>query len=265
MILTKILFIFLFLINVICHAQERTFQKDFKTTLNLFFRGSFEQFKETNNLFYAAAATPSLWYSFEHDDRIIENARTKRILKVMDLIGSSGVLFSFPVLPLSFYYYGRYKKSDHMIQFSMEYAAAMYITLVETGLLSHIDIHERPNTENLSFWEKSFRGKSSFASGHVVPFAALFFKTLQFYGPYYSSVPLVFTVVASMQRVREGRHYLSDVLGGFFLAAFASEGVRAAANYRHNHPFYKWVFERKANLGIVRYKNAIGPRLSFDF
>ena len=147
----------------------------------------------------------------------------------------------------------------------MEYMSSMYLALGESALLSFVPIHERPDKENLSNWETGFRGKSSFPSGHVIPYYGLFFKTLQFYGPYWSIPPAILSVWAAMQRVRSGRHYTSDVVGSFFLMAFASEGVRHAANYDKNHSFYKWIFEHDATLSVIKHRGVYGPAIAWKF
>jgi hypothetical protein len=72
-------------------------------------------------------------------------------------------------------------------------------------------------------------------------------------------------VMTSIQRVRDGKHYLSDVVGGFFLSAFASEGVRKAGNFEGNPPAYKFLFERNVAVGIIEHEGTIGPRLTFDW
>lgn len=228
-------------------------------------RASALQFTQVNNLGYAAMATPALWYSFAEDDRLIQNARAKKMPKHIELTGDLGVVLNFPVIPAGFYLYSRASGKTHHGQFAMEYFATLYLTLIESAVLSYVDIHERPNQKGLSKWETDFRGKSSFPSGHIVPYSTLFFKTFQFYGPLWSIPPLILTVWSSQQRVREGRHYVSDVVGAFFLTAFASEGVRAAANYEGNHWLYRQWMERKIDVGVTVHEGAIGPRLSYHF
>ncbi len=234
-------------------------------SLGYFARGAALQFTQVNNIGYALAATPALWFSFEEDERLIANARTKKLPKYIDLTGDLGVAFNFPLIPIGFYTYSRMTGQTRYAQFAMEYFATLYLTLAESGVMSFIPVHERPNQEGLSSWETSFRGNSSFPSGHIVPYSTLFFKTFQFFGPWWSIPPLVLTVWSSQQRVREGRHYVSDVVGAFFLTAFASEGVRAAAGYDQNHPLYKKWMERKIEVGITEYRGAIGPRFSYNF
>jgi hypothetical protein len=70
-----------------------------------------------------------------------------------------------------------------MVQFGQEYFGAMYLTFIESAALSVINIHERPSAAKLSKIETSLRAKSSFPSGHVIPYATLALKTFQFYGP----------------------------------------------------------------------------------
>ena len=239
--------------------------KDLKTGFSYLFQGSVKQFTTKNNAYYLGAAIPSLWYSFENDDRLSLNARSKDIPNYIDIAGDLGVIFGFPVAPLGFYYLGRSNQDDHMMQFSVEFIAAMYLALAESSIISYIPIHDRPVTTGLSRRETDFRGGSSWPSGHIIPFASLFFKTLQFYGPAWSIAPAILTVLTSVQRVRDGKHHVSDVVGAFFISAFASEGVRAVAGYKKNHPFYKWIFESDAKLGLVRKGNAVGPRVVWNF
>lgn len=266
--MSKVLVVLLFFaFSSLSFAQETNRHWQALTdSFSLLLHGSYKQFGEINNLGYAAAAIPSLIVAFDEDDRLANHYRGKKVDKSVDLIGDLGVVLNQPLFPAAIYFFGDYKKNSHTVQFAKELFAATYLALAESGLMSFIDIHERPSTSELSFWEKSFRGDSSFPSGHVIPYQVLFFKTLQFYGPAWSIIPLGLSVVASMQRVQDRKHYVSDVVGSFFLSAFASEGVRAAANYSGNDDFYKRYFERKnVQVGILHYKNAIGPLVSFSY
>ncbi|MCP4913185.1 MAG: phosphatase PAP2 family protein [Oligoflexia bacterium] len=251
------------------HAESDTKESqswvDLKETFFLLFEGAYTQFQTKSNLYYMGAAVPSVWYAFENDDRIQTRYGGTEIKNIVDHVGDAGVVFNFPLLHLGFYYYGRNTNNNHHIQFAKEYFAAMYLALAESGLLSYVSIHNRPVTGDESFWEKEFRGDSSWPSGHVVPYMTLFFKTLQFYGPAWSTIPLALSILSSMQRVQDNKHWLSDVTASFFLSAFASEGVRKAAKYKKNHPFYRWVFENDARVGMLRYQNAIGPQVSWSF
>jgi len=260
-------FFLLFFFSFSLSAQESNRHWDaLKESFGLLFTGAYKQFTVVNNLGYAAVATPSLIIAFDEDDRLANHYRGKDINNTIDLVGDLGVVLNQPVFPIALYFLGDQTKNTKLVQFSKEFFAATYLALIESGLMSFIDIHDRPDDGDLSFWEKSFRGDSSFPSGHVIPYQVLFFKTLQFYGPAWSVIPLGLSVLSSIQRVQDRRHYVSDVVGSFFLSAFASEGVRAAANYSDNHEFYQRYFERRdLSVGIIRYKSAIGQMISLSY
>lgn len=251
--------------NIDMQNYNPSFKNDAIKSFSYLIKASYVQFTQPANLVYAGMAAPALWYSFEHDKRLTALASTKKIPKYVQLVGDFGVVFNFPVVPLATYCYGRYRESSKVTQFAMEYFATLYLSLAESGLFSFIPIHERPSTQNISFWEEAFRGDSSFPSGHVVPYASLFFKTFQFYGPYWAMIPAALFYFSALERVRNRKHYVSDVVGAFFLTAAASEGVRAVAGYDNNHPVYKWIFERQARVGLLKYRNAIGPMIAWRF
>lgn len=245
----------------------QTYWEGLKSSVTYFYVGSYKQFVEPNNLYYAAAAVPALWFSFEEDKRISHHSRTKGIPKSLQITSDLAPVISFPLIPIAFFTYGVKKDDGRAVQFSKEFFATMYIALIESALLSAVDIHERPDNDvsKLSKWETNFRQNSSFPSGHVVPYAALTLKTLQFYGPWYSLVPATLFTMTSIQRIRDGKHYLSDVVGGFFLTAFASEGVRRAGGYADNHPVYKALFENNLKIGYIEHQGVLGPRISMDW
>ncbi len=263
----RLILVFLVLSSSNTQAQEANRHLlALKESFSLLFHGSYQQFTEVNNLAYATASVPSLIVAFNEDDRLAEYYRGKKVDKTIDLIGDFGVVLNQPLFPAAIYFLGDYKQNSHTVQFAKELFAATYLALAESGLMSFIQVHERPSKSELSFWEKSFRGDSSFPSGHVIPYQVLFFKTLQFYGPAWSAIPLGLSIVASMQRVHDRKHYLSDVVGSFFLSAFASEGVRAAAKYSNNDEFYQRYFERKNfQIGILRYRETVGPMISYTY
>lgn len=238
---------------------------DLTETFEYFYKGAYTQFTLKNNLYYTIPAVGTTYYSFEEDKRLSDNQRAKKLRKVYNVTGDVGIALNFPILPIGIYYLGQKNKDNHLIQFAKEYMATMYLTLAETGMISYIPGHERPNKVGQSMWETAFRGENSFPSGHIVPYSALFFKTLQFYGPYWAVIPGVLTYFSAMQRVREGRHYVSDVVGAFWLTAFAAEGVRAVASYKKNHPFYKMIFEREVQLTTIRYQHAYGPAIVYNY
>lgn len=236
-----------------------------KTSFTYLYQGSYLQFTAKNNLYVAAAAAPALWYSFEEDKRITFHEMTKKIPKYMQISSDLAPVLSFPIIPVAFFTYGLKKDDSVALEFAKETFATMYLALVESAALSVIDIHERPKKDKLSKWETNFRGDSSFPSGHVVPYAALTLKTLQFYGPYYAMAPGALFLATSIQRVRDGKHYLSDVVGGFFLTVFASEGVRAAAGGNNATTAYKTLFNSNYRVGYISHEGVIGPAVNFDW
>lgn len=240
-------------------------KSDFKETLDYAWRAFYTQFTLKSNLDWAGLGVPATWYAFEHDERIKGRYGGGEIPNIIDHVGDAGVLLNFPFLSLGLYAGGIAGDNEHKVQFAKEYFAAMYLALLESGALSYVHVHARPSSENVSFWEREFRGKSSWPSGHTVPYATLFFKTLQFYGPKWAALPFALTVLASIQRIKDQKHWLSDVTASFFLCAFASEGVRAVAGYKKNHPFYRRLFERNVRIGLFRSRNAIGPLVSWNF
>jgi membrane-associated phospholipid phosphatase len=244
----------------------KSYWQDFKLAfIDWPLKGFVEQFRTKSNLYIMGAAVPTLWYSFKHDDRLSALGRATEMPSFIDNVGDSGVIFNFPVIPIAFYALSLKTKNSHHAQFAAEYAASLYLALGESALMSFIPVHDRPDREGLNFFETAFRGRSSFPSGHVMPYAVLTFKAFQFYGPWWAIPPLALTVMSSLQRVVDGRHFVSDVVGGVFLAAFASEGVRQMAGYQKNDPVYKWVFEHDAHLGIIRHEGVVGPKVAWSF
>ena len=241
------------------------FWKDTKETFGYLIKGSYLQFTTVNNLYHAAWGVPLNWYAFEEDERVLARYGGTDISNVVDHVGDLGVVFNFPILHAGFYLFGKKYGNDHHVQFAKEYFAAMYLALAESGILSYIQVHQRPDPTGASFWETEFRGDSSWPSGHVVPYMTLFFKTLQFYGPKWSILPFVATVLSSMQRIQDNKHWLSDITGSLILSAWASEGVRKAANYGNNHKFYKWLFEHDFRVGMITHRNSRGIKFLFNY
>lgn len=267
----KLLITFLLIVASIRNlsAEELTgtaYWEGLKSGFSYFYQGSYEQFKAPNNLYWAAAAAPSIWYSFEEDQRITDHERTKNVPKYMQVASDLAPALSFPLIPLAFFTYGIKKDDAKATEFAKETFATMYLALLESAAISLVNIHERPEQSKLSKWETAFRGSSSYPSGHVIPYAALTLKTLQFYGPYYASVPAALFLVTSVQRVRDGKHYFSDVVGAFFLTAFASEGVRKAAQSQSSSSIaYKLIFDHELKIGYIQHEGVIGPRIGLNW
>lgn len=257
-------FLILFVLSSLVHhaqaesRESKTYWDDGIKAISLMGNGSIEQFKTKSNLYALPLVATTLWYSFEEDKRISNLERSKKIKKPIQLAGDFAVIANFPIIPLTTYYLGQKNQNEKLVQFSIEYFSTLYLALLESAALSLVPIHERPKKEDLSPWETNFRGKSSFPSGHVIPYAVLMFKSFQYYGGYAAILPGVLTVMASKQRVQDGKHYLSDVVGGVWLAFFASEGVRKANGFKDNSETYKKYFESDFETGILYYNGEIG-------
>ena len=261
----KIIFLF-FLCSSPVLGSEHGEEKSLGLFFDYLFKGSYLQFTQKNNLVYGAAFTPFLWYGFEHDDRIGNSLKKKEIPSVVKFIGQDlQIISGLPLIPLIFYQSGKANNNPHRMQFALEYASAMYLAFLETAALSFIHVHHRPSSDSLSRWETAFRGDSSWPSGHVVPFGVLAFKTLQFYGPWWSLIPATLALAGAYQRVQSEKHFTSDVIASFLLCAWASEGVRAAAGYRKNHPFYQRNFEGKLSMGLIYHRGVYGPKIAWNY
>ena len=84
--------------------------EDSKHTLRLFGIGAYRQFTQKNNLYYLTAAAPSLYWAFEEDDRIRENMLNKKMKKPVEVFGTLGVVFNFPLIPVASWYYAKNKQ-----------------------------------------------------------------------------------------------------------------------------------------------------------
>jgi membrane-associated phospholipid phosphatase len=242
------------------------FKEDFGDTLEWAWKGSYKQFEGTQNLIFFGLAIASTAYFIENDKRISKKfVRKNKNEKALRAVSDASIFFNTPLLPLTFYAWGRSRLDNKMVQFSKEYFAAQALVLLETAAISMIPVHQRPDQKELSFWEKAFRGQSSFPSGHVVGYSVLAHKSFQFYGPIYSILPSALAIATAFERVHGEKHYISDVIASGFLSFLACEGVRIAAGYEKNHPVYQWIFEHDFSLDYIRKDDASGMQVSFSW
>jgi membrane-associated phospholipid phosphatase len=239
---------------------------DFLQSLRWAWEGSYMQFQGTQNLVFASFAVVATGYFIQNDDEISAKVSSSSSnSKILRLISDSSIFFNTPILAAFFYSYGRSQHDPKMIRFSQEYFSALALALVETAAISMIPVHQRPDQKDLSFWEKAFRGQSSFPSGHVIGYSVLGFKSFQFYGPYYAILPLTLAAATAYERVNGEKHYASDVIASGFISLLASEGVRYASHYRNNHPIYEWIFNHDFDVGYRRIDGVPGIAVSFNF
>ncbi|RLA65437.1 MAG: hypothetical protein DRQ88_03185 [Epsilonproteobacteria bacterium] len=243
---------------------QDAFWKDFLTSVVWMGEGFIKQFNITNAI-QAGVAAPLTWWAFERDEAVLNKNTGDDVSGFVSFVSDSSVVASFAVVQIGMYTWGRSTDDGKMVRFAMESFSTMYLSMIETSILSYaIDVHERP-TAGTNAFENNFRGNSSFPSGHIIPYSALFLKTFQFYGPWWSLIPGALMVITGYERVASGKHYLSDVVGGFFVTLFASEGVRVAGKYQDNHPAFKWIYENDLKVGYQKKKNTHYARVSWSF
>ncbi len=236
---------------------------DLVTSLKWLVQGSYKQF-DKNNLYTFGVAVPATWYAFGQDTYVYNSSQGKTVPNGIEWVSNASVFFATPVLQIGLYYLGRGNDDPKMMQYAMEMFSTTYLVFIETFLFSYIDVHSRPDSNNLDNLE-SLRGPSSFTSGHMIAYTTLFSKTLQYYGPWWSLIPLSAAVMTGYERVVAQKHYLSDVVGGFFLTLLGSEGVRAAAKWKDNNPVFKFIFEHDVKVGYGRKGDGFIYNLSWTF
>lgn len=238
---------------------------DFIDSLHILYRGAGLQFRGTSNHIILGTSAAVLLAYWNNDKKDSKKIGQKPELGHEKIASNMGIVANFPLIPMITYAVARNNQDEKMLNFSKEYFAALNLALVEATLISFIPIHNRPTTEDLSLWEKAFRDESSFPSGHTIGWWMLTFKTFQYYGPYPAIPPLILAYFASAERVKGEKHYVTDVVGSFFVSLLASEGTRMANNHKNNHPAYKWIFEHDLNLGFFRRENANGIMATASF
>lgn len=262
----KVLIFFLLSLNIFAQESEFDFTEDFKTSLGYAYDGIGLQFSTAQGFLAAMIAVGSTFYFVKNDDTISQKAvRRESDGHVLTIISDTGVFFNTPIVPSAFWLYAKKNSDTKMRRFAMEYFATGLLAMGETVVISAIPVHQRPSGDDLSPVEVWFRGRSSFPSGHVIGFAALGFKTLQFYGPLYSIVPLGLAGVTAYERVHSEKHFASDVIASGFITLMASEGVRLASKYEHNHPLYKLIFDYDFRAGYIYDKDSRGVQVSWRY
>lgn len=231
---------------------QHNLKDDFFTSLDYMVKGSYMQFQGTSNWIILGATFAFMIPYWNSDKRISKEISGRPDHGYEKVISNVGIVANFPIIPAFTYWVGRTNHDEKMIKYSQEYFAALNIALIEASLISFVPLHPRPTEkENLTFWEKNFRYESSFPSGHTVGWSVMAFKTFQYYGPLPALAPAGLAYIASMERVKTDKHYVTDVIGSSVLALLASEGTRLAGKNKDNHPAYKWIFEHEVKVGFL--------------
>lgn len=144
----------------------------------------------------------------------------------------SGIVLTFPSVPFGVYVWGRVAENEKLTQFATETAATQGIALLETLLISQIPIHERPvvqrgeiTDEEQPFFNRFFRGASSFPSGHITGTSVLAFKGWEWFGWTVGLPAALATAFIGYARVEDGEHFTSDIVSGMALSGLASLGT----------------------------------------
>ena len=257
--------LFLLLPFSLLSNEEFSLKHDLLKSFSLMKQGSYAQFTDAPSLVLGATGLVALASAFGAKKYIESEIRSEEMSKEKELISNLNILFSLPIIPFTAWSLSKKYNNKKLRAFAMEYFSTLYLTKIEIFTMSFIPINKRPNSEGINAFEKHFRGQSSFPSGHMVPASTLFWKTFQYYGPLFSAAPLAWTILTGYQRVHSKRHHITDVIGTFFFAGMASEGVRIAANHDHNHPLYKWIFEHRLSLNFFKNRDLIQTTIDFTF
>lgn len=250
--------------NTSTQIESWTPWTDIVRSFNILIEASYKQFSQPSSMVLGAIGAVGLAYTLEEDKRLMlhfENNGPRNYEKRIS--NDWSIVTNFPGIPLTSYLVSWKIKDSKLKNFSMEYFASMYLAMSEASLISLFPIHDRPATDQLSSWETSFRGDSSFPSGHMLGMSTLFFKTLQYYGPIWAIAPGAATYIIARERMASNKHYPSDIWGGLVLSALASEGTKIANdNNSSRHPVYKWIFEHEVSLMV--YPTSDKTLLSFN-
>jgi len=210
--------------------------KDLKETFTLFAHASYGQFITPQAWATLGVSAAALSYSFEHDQRITQHEITKKTWPAKGLWEGIAITSTFPLTQIIFYGIGQKTQNHKLVQFAKETLAASSLALLESSLLSRIHIHRRPQEKDLNFWEKNFRGDSSWPSGHVIPLSVFTWKTVEHFGFLPALLPASALYMVARERVRSGKHFTSDVVGGIFVGFLASAGTTYAAKKIRSEP-----------------------------
>jgi membrane-associated phospholipid phosphatase len=241
--------------------------KDLGDTVSYTARGSYLQFTAPHTQFLGLLGAATVIFLYQRDDHYSRSlGRQLTIHGYQRFISNVAILFGTPIVPLLSYSYGHANDDKKMMSFSKEYLATSLLALGESALLSFVPIHERPDSEHVTVWEKKFRSKSSFPSGHVIGFSALSLKLFQYYGPMASILPMAASLITADERIASRKHYLTDVVGSYFLVVMASEGVRMATGANeYYHPTYQWLLKNEFGFAFITRDRAKGVAVNLTF
>lgn len=240
-------------------------KEDFYDTLEYSYKASCKQFTAPQAIPILALSTVSVFYAVKQDNHIEDKFSGRSISDSEKTIGVTGLVLISPASSMLMYFWGRQNADQKFINFTKEYFAAINLSIIESTFIGFVPFHGRPDGGPLNPLERRVGVSSSFPSGHPMGYMVLSYKLFQFYGPQYSVVPAVLAYVDSRKRLKDRKHYLSDVVGSAGITLLASEGVRVAANNHHAHPIYQWIFDHEVKVGAMVEEKKHGFNVSLSF
>ena len=211
-----------------------TFWGDFRESLSIAAEASYTQLTDPaarNSLLIGGALT----FATDRNDQDIFDSLDENSAfedgSALDFIGDEVALF-VTLTPIVTHYFARKLNDQKLRRFSIETFSAMTLVYAETLVLSQFGFHERPRViagdEPDGFFDTGIRGQSSFPSGHVLAPTILTLKTFDAYGWKPALIPAALTTVTTLQRISNGSHFPSDLVGSFalgFAAHYATKSV----------------------------------------
>ena len=222
--------------------EKVTFFSSFKDAVGEAAEGFWRQFTYESSLATLSAGAGTVWLA-DANDRSWSTSMsgneffTSRVVNVLGDETSIALGFT----PFVTYYLSRWMEDEKMYRFSVETFASLSLAWAETIALSQIDYHVRPRDEGQDpasgFFDTALRGKSSWPSGHLIAPFTITFKVLDHYGWKAAIIPAGLTALAAGNRIADGSHYPSDIIGA---------GVLSLAS----HIATKKISTRKKNLHV---------------
>ncbi len=202
------------------------------------FKGSgysfINQFTQPDSLAFIGLAACSIYALDRKDTELqadVEGGEIigKRGQKAGDIIG---VATNIPLIQIGIYLYASLNYDWKMHEFSMVLLTTHLLVNLEALAISNIKYHQRPvvergeiEDEEQQFFNRAFRGRSSFPSGHMLGVIVLTIAGWDYYGLKIGLPCLAAALFTAWVRVEEGEHYVSDIVGSVAMAGIAYYSV----------------------------------------
>lgn len=208
--------------NVASFAEPPAVSEDISSVGRTWPKTYGEQFA-TDGLWLAWAGTGILTaVSFHNDQRWTDKIAQHQPIPAENWIEPLGIIGNSPLVPIGIYGWGRWKSDRNTQIYALKSAVAMLTVLSQTVALSQIPIHSRPDDKNLGFFDRAFRGASSFPSGHVAGIAIWASTVTLEYGWKWGAPLWVLAGAQSLSRIQTRKHFVSDVVFSLGISAIGS-------------------------------------------